>query len=456
MPLYQWAVASRLADNPFSDEAFFAAMVRFESALAAAQAKLGLIPEDAATAIATHCASAKLDANALGLEAKGSGSLAIALVNALTKHIAAHDETAARYLHFGATSQDVLDTATALCVKVAVGRLDSLLQQAIRAARTHAQQYAATPALARTLLQPAAVASIGLKCAHWTAALSRVRRRLLRAGGDGLAVALGGAVGNLAAYGDAGVLLRAELAGGLGLHDTGATWHTRREDWIALACEVALICGTLAKIARDIAILCQSEVGEAAEPLTPGTGGSTAMPHKRNPVLTMRVLAATHSVPSIIASLLAAMPQEHERGLGSWQAELAQYPDLLRHALIAAEALAELLSGLQFDPTRCRANIDALHGTVFSERLAALLIPKLGRTEAQELINDMCREAIESRTHLRQLARDYIAGDARLHEIAAADLAAVFDLDAAAKPSTNEALRMLEMIARPKGSSSGS
>jgi 3-carboxy-cis,cis-muconate cycloisomerase len=152
-----------------------------------------------------------------------------------------------------------------------------------------------------------------------------------------------------------------------------------------------------------------------------------------------------------MASLLAAMPQEHERGLGNWQAELAQYPDVLLRVLAAAEAMADLLDGLQFDPARCRANIDALLGTVFSERLAALLIPVLGRNEAQSLVTSMCRDAVETRTHLRQLAREHVAGDARLKGIAPAELAAVFDVDAAAKPSATEALRLLESLNRPKG-----
>jgi len=451
MALYQWAVTAGAADNPFSDDALIQAMLRFESGLATAQAKIGLIPAEAAGAIATHCTTLTLDGKQLAQEAAETGSLAVPFVRALTVHIAAHDEAAARYVHFGATSQDALDTATALCAKVAVSRLDAVLQRAIRAARALAQHHAATPALARTLLQPATVTSIGLKCAHWTLSLSRVRRRLIRAGVDGLTVSLGGAVGNLAAYGDSGVMLRAELAGVLGLHDPGGTWHTRREDWIALASEGALISGTLAKIARDVAILSQAEVGEASEPVVAGRGSSTAMPHKRNPVLTMRVLAATHAVPAIMASLLAAMPQEHERGLGNWQAELAQYPDVLLRVLAAAEAMADLLDGLQFDPARCRANIDALLGTVFSERLAALLIPVLGRNEAQSLVTSMCRDAVETRTHLRQLAREHVAGDARLKGIAPAELAAVFDVDAAAKPSATEALRLLESLNRPKG-----
>lgn len=450
-PLYQWAVTGGKADNPFSDEALLQAMLRFESGLALAQGKLGLIPEEAAAAIVRHTPSLKLDPAALSHDAAEAGSLASPVVKALTAHIAAHDQAAARYVHLGATSQDALDTALVLCTKVAVGRLDTQLQRATRAARALAQQHAATPALARTLLQPAAVVTIGLKCAHWTLSLGRVRRRLLRAGVDGLAVSLGGAAGNLATFGDAGTALRAELAGELGLHDPGGTWHTRREDWIALACEAALICGTMAKIGRDIAIVTQVEVGEATEPTAPGRGGSTAMPHKHNPVLSMRVLAATEAVPGMMASLFAAMPQEHERALGNWQAELAQYPDVWLHALAACEPLGELLEGLTFDATRCRANIDALYGVLFSERLAALLIPVIGRAEAQSLVATMCEEAVESRTHLRQLARDHVGSDPRMSAIDPAELTRVFDLNDAAEPSAKEVARMLESTGRPKG-----
>ncbi len=264
-------------------------------------------------------------------------------------------------------------------------------------------------------------------------------------------MSLGGAAGNLATFGEAGAALRAELAGELGLHDSGGTWHTRREDWVALACEAALICGTMAKIARDIAIMAQVEVGEAAEPSAPGRGSSTAMPHKLNPVLSMRVLAATQAVPGMMANLFAAMPQEHERALGNWQAELGQYPDVWLHALAAGEPLGELLEGLTIDATRCRANIDALHGVLFSERLAALLIPVIGREEGQSLVASMCREAVESRTHLRQLARDHVGSDPRMSAIGPAELIRVFDLNDAAEPSAREVARMLESGSRPKG-----
>jgi 3-carboxy-cis,cis-muconate cycloisomerase len=449
-PLYQWAVTSTAADDPFSDDALIRAMLRFETALAGAQAKLGLIPPAAAAAISQHAASLTLDPAQLGRDGAEAGSLAIPVVAALTAQVAAHDESAARYVHLGATSQDVIDTAMALCAKAAVGRLDFLLQRASRAARQLAQQHAATPVLARTLLQPAAVVTIGWKCAQWALSLARVRRRLLRAGVDALAVSLGGAVGDLAAYGNAGAALRAEMAGVLGLHDPGATWHTRREDWIALAADAALACGAMAKIARDVALMAQAELGEVAESVAPGRGSSSAMPHKRNPVLTMRVLAATQAVPGMMASLLAAMPHEHERALGNWQAELAQYPQVLLHTLAGAGALAELLEGLRIDPARCRANLDALQGTLFSERLAALLIPMLGRAETQALVASLCQQAMVSRTHLRELARERLGKDPRTAGVAVSELDAAFDVDAAAQASAQEVARMLDSLNNQK------
>jgi 3-carboxy-cis,cis-muconate cycloisomerase len=164
----------------------------------------------------------------------------------------------------------------------------------------------------------------------------------------------------------------------------------------------------------------------------------------------MRVLAATQAVPGMMASLLGAMPQEHERALGNWQAELAQYPDVLLHALAGAGALAELLEGLRIDPARCRANIDALQGTLFSERLAALLIPVLGRADAQALVASLCQQAMDSRTHLRDLAREHLGKDPRTSVVAASDVEAAFDVDAAAQASAQEVARMLDTLNNPK------
>jgi 3-carboxy-cis,cis-muconate cycloisomerase len=446
-PLYKWAVTGAEAENPFSDAALLEAMLQFEVALARAQARLELIPERYAAAIAEHAGTAALEPGRLAREGAEAGSVAIPFVQAVIAHVGNQDANAARYVHFGATSQDLLDTAAALCTRKAVLRLDQGLQRACRAATDLARRHADTPVLARTLLQPAAITTIGFKSAHWALGLTRGRRRLLDTADEALSVSLGGAVGNLAAYGEAGPALRAELARSLGLKDPGSTWHTRREGWIALASEAALATGTMAKIARDIALMAQAEIGEATEPSAPGRGASTSMPHKRNPVLAMRVLAATQAVPGMMANLLAAMPQEHERALGNWQAELGQYPDLLVHALSAANALIALLQGVRVDAERCRANIDALQGTILSERLASLLIPALGKAEAQALVAALCAGALQTRTHLRDLVRERLASDARLASVSPSDVDAMFDVTRAAAVSARQVQPILDAVA---------
>jgi 3-carboxy-cis,cis-muconate cycloisomerase len=445
-PLYKWVVTGAQGAHPYSDVALLEAMLRFEVALAQVQARLGLIPDRCAALIAQHAGATPLEPAVLARAGAQAGSLAIPFVQAVIAHVAGQDLVAGRYVHFGATSQDLLDTALVLCTRTAVAQLEGNLQRAGRAATSLARRHAGTPALARTLLQPAAVTTIGFRCAQWAQALARTRRRVLDNADEALAVSAGGAVGNLAAWGDAGARLRAELAGALGLRDPGATWHTQRDAWIELAVDAALATGTMAKIARDIALMAQAEVGEAEEPAAPGRGGSTAMPHKRNPVLSMRVLAAAQPVPGLIAGLLAAMPQEHERALGNWQAETAQFPDVLIHALSAAGALAELLEGVRFDETRCRANIDALQGTIFSESLAGLFAPALGKPEAQALVATLCTRANKTQTHLRELARQQLTAEDRLTAVSRADVDAVFDLDRAARASAQQVQPMLEAL----------
>ena len=440
--LYQWVIIAPEGEEAFSDAALLTSMLRFEVALAQCQAKLSLIPQQAAASIAQHAGTFSIDPATLARAGAEAGSLAIPFVRALTAHVADRNEAAARYVHFGTTSQDVLDTALALCAKPAASALDQLLVSASHAAADLARRHAATPVLARTLLQPAGITTIGFKSAQWVQGLARTRRRLAESAAQSLAVSLGGAIGNLAAYGEAGVALRADLARALELSDPGTTWHTVRDRWIALACDLALSAGVMAKIARDISLMTQAEVAEAVEPQAEGRGGSTAMPHKRNPVLSMRVLAAVQPLPGLVANLLAAMGQEHERALGNWQAEMSQYPAVFIHALAAARALAELLEGLQIDEARCRANIDALRGTIFSEKLAALLLPMLGKTESQALVAQLCREALEGRKHLRDCAAEH----PRLQSVPAADLTAVFDVEAAARVSMRQVEPMLEAI----------
>jgi len=446
--LIGWVTAAAEGDDAFSDTALLGAMLRFEVALAQAQAELGLIPGRAAEAIGRHAPSLSLDPAQLALAGAHAGSPAIPFVQALMRQVAAQDEPAARFVHHGATSQDLLDSALALCAQACVAQLEARLMQACHAAQALARRHAATPVLARTLLQPAGVTTVGFKCAQWALALMRSRRRMLDTAASALAVSLGGAIGNLLAHGAAGAGLRSALARKLGLHDPGFTWHSHRDAWIALAGDVALAAGSLRKVAGDIALMAQAEVGEASEPRAPARGGSTAMPHKRNPVLCLRVLAATQPVPGMIANLLAAMSQEHERALGNWQAETGQYPAVLLHTNSAASVLAELLSSMSIDPTRCRDNITALRGSVFSEPLAALFASGLGKAEAQALVADLAARVQRSEgEQLRDLALEQLRSDSRLAGIQPQQVEAIFDLDRAAQASALQVEAMLRAVA---------
>lgn len=401
-----------------------------------------MIPSTAAQVIATRGTTLNVDPSSLAVDGANAGSLALPFVAALRAHVAAQDSTAADWVHFGTTSQDLLDSALCLCLKEAMSEIDATLQRACDAALALGDAHRATPMLARTLLQPAGVTTFGYKAAQWAHSLATARKRLATDAADALAVSLGGAVGNLSAYGDKGNALRAALARALGLRDPGTSWHTQREHLVALAASIGIAGGVMAKIATDLSLMMQAEVGEASEAQG---GGSTAMPHKRNPVLSLRVLACTQALPGLVSNLIAGMAQEHERALGTWQAEAAQYRMLAQHALAAAQALAELLATLQVNAARCQANIDALHGVVFSEALSALFAGALGKRAAQSRVASLCTQAVEQRRPLHDLARECVDLTPGLSAISRADLDALFDLARAAQPSMRAADALLRL-----------
>ena len=344
----------------FSDTNFVGAMLRFEAALARAQAAEGLIPEAVAQTIVGSCKVELFDVTEIVRESGRAGSVAIPLVKALREAVGLIDEEATRFVHFGSTSQDVIDTAMSLVTREAIVLVEADLVKAADALLKLAALHATTPMLARTLMQPASVTSFGFKCAGWAAPLVRSRLRLQGAARHALQVQLGGPVGTLAQMHGQGASVRRRMANELALGDPGATWHTQRDEWVALGCELALMTGSLGKVAGDIALLGQHEVGEVAEPNEPGRGGSSAMPHKRNPVASMVAIAAAHHAPQRVAALLAAMPQQHERALGAWQAELAEWPQLVMSAHGSVRAMANALPGLQVDAARMHSNIDRL------------------------------------------------------------------------------------------------
>lgn len=440
------AVFDRFLSTPAMAETFGApallqGMLDFEAALARAQAAEGVIPGAAAAPIVAACRVEHFDLDAIVDAGAVAGTLAIPLVRALTAHVAATDASAAGYVHWGSTSQDVIDTAMVLATRRALALIDARVGDLTNALLALAQQHADAPLLGRTLLQPALVISFGFKLIEWVAPLVRARQRLRSAAGAALKLQLGGAVGTLSVMGERGAAVARRMAGDLQLGLAPGAWHTQRDEWVALGCEVGVLCGSLGKIAKDIALLAQGEIGELAEPSTSASGaakgGSSAMPHKRNPVASMIALAASMRAPHRVAALLAAMPQEHERGLGNWQAELAEWPGLFLSAHGAVDALAAAAAGLSVDTARMRRNIDALNGLVFAEAAAMLFARHVGKARAQALLETLSREAVVTQRPLLQLAQDAVTANASLG--AAVDLGALraaFDVDAAARQAS--------------------
>ena len=368
-------VPSELAEA-VSDDGWLTAMLEAEAALARAEGAAGVIPPDSAAAIAAGCRAELYDPAALAERGRAVGNPAEPLVRALREQLGGE---AAQFVHWGATSQDVLDTAAMLVARRALDLILADVDAVAGACARLADAHRATPMAARTLLQHAVPTTFGLKAAGWLVAVLEARSRLVRARDEGLAAELGGAAGTLAALGEQGLEVLRLFAAELDLPEPTLPWHTARARVASLGADLALTAGALAKIALDLALLSQTEVAEVAER---DGGGSSTMPQKRNPVASALALACARQAAGHASVLLAAMPQEHERAAGAWQAEWPALSGALAYAGGAAAATARALDGLEVDPERMRANLDATGGAIVSERLSFLLTRQLGRAEA--------------------------------------------------------------------------
>jgi 3-carboxy-cis,cis-muconate cycloisomerase len=383
--------AGVLARGPVAEavgeRAWLQAMLDFEAALARAQAAVGLIPAEAAEAIAAAAHAERFDAAAIGRDAAGGGNPAQPLVKALTAAVTS--PSARGHVHRGATSQDVVDTAAMLVSRVALDLILVDLRAAADAAADLARRWHDMPMVARTLLQQAVPTTFGLKAAGWMVALDAADDALVAARGR-LAVQLGGAAGTLASLGDDGPAVVRELARLLGLTEPLLPWHTDRTRIGQLAGALGEAAGAIAKPARDVILLSQTEVGELVEV---SAGGSSTMPHKRNPVAAISALACARRAPALAGSLLASMDHEHERAAGAWHAEWAPLMDLLVAVGAAAAWLSTSLSDIEIDPERMRANLDLTGGLVLAERVSTELGRILGRGAAHEVIERAAQEA---------------------------------------------------------------
>ncbi|WP_017974649.1 3-carboxy-cis,cis-muconate cycloisomerase [Actinopolyspora halophila] len=375
--------------------AWLAAMLDFEAALARAQADVGVLDPGVAERIARECVVDGFDVDSIAERAADSATPVIPLVGDLTERV---PEDASGWVHRGATSQDVVDTAAMLVSRTALDllleELHGVADECARLTREHRD----TVMTGRSLLQQALPTTFGRKTASWlggvvdaTESVSRVRR-------DRLAVQFGGPVGTLATLGTSGIPVAAALAERLGLAEPVLPWHTERTRTGELASALGTVAGTLGKIALDVKLSAQTELGELSEG---HSGGSSAMPHKRNPVRAVRVTAAARRVPGLVATLLSAMPQEHERGAGDWQAEWEPLTELLRLTGSAASLTREMLADLRVNTTAMRTNLDVTKGALLAERVSAVLAPELGARRAKELVTGLVNRIGDNEGGLR-------------------------------------------------------
>lgn len=399
-------------------------MLEFEAALARAEAAVGIIPATAAGPIATACKAESFDAADLAQAATRSGNLAIPLVRALTAKVAKLDANAARYVHWGATSQDVIDTATMLMLRAGIDALLGDIDRAIAGFAEMAQQHRHTAVVARTWLQHALPMPFGLKLAEYAAALHRSRARLRRLRSEALALQFGGAAGTLAALGDKGLAVAEKLAQELGLPLPDAPWHTHRDRIAEAASVFAIVAGTCGKIARDVSLMMQTDVAEAFEPSGEGRGGSSTMPHKRNPVAAASALAAATMAPNLAATIFAAQVGDHERSAGPWHAEWPTLPTLMLVTSGALAAIVDIAEGLEVDAARMRANLDVTGGLIMAEAASMALAEKIGKSDAHHAIEAASKKAVADKKHLR----DVLTADAKITaHLSAERLAKLFE-----------------------------
>ncbi|HEY7944396.1 MAG TPA: 3-carboxy-cis,cis-muconate cycloisomerase [Casimicrobiaceae bacterium] len=384
----------------FSDENRTQRYLDVEAALARVQARLGIIPAAAASEIVRNCRMDRIDMAKLRTQTERAGSPVVGVVQQLAALCA---EPHGRYCHWGATTQDITDTATALQMRAALALIDADLAAIADALAGLALRYRDTPMAGRSHLQQAAPITFGYKVACLLSAVERHRTRLTEIRPRVLVGEFGGAVGTLASLGQVGLDTRHGLMRELELGEPDIAWHTQRDRIAEVGCFLGLITGTLSKLATDIMLMMQTEVGEVAEPFMPGRGASSTMPQKRNPVSSVYIHACAAVVRQHAALLLEAMAADHERATGPWHIEWIVLPEAF---VLTAGALAHartIVEGLQVDAGRMRTNLDLTRGLVVSEAVMMGLAPHLGRERAHDLVYELCGRAIERERPLLEL-----------------------------------------------------
>ncbi len=387
----------------FSDRHTLQRMLDFELALARALVATGQAPAGVLPAFEQASKADAYDVAALARNAALAGNLAIPLIKELTARVGATNKDAAAFVHFGATSQDAIDTGRVLQIRNALQLIDEALAQIGDRIAVLAQEHSGTELAGRTWLQQGSPITLGLKFAGYLDAIERHRARLVEIRARALVVQFGGSVGTLAVLGANGPEIAAALARELQLALPPISWHAHRDRFAEVAAALGLIVGSAGKVARDVSLLSQTEVAEAFEPSAPGRGGSSTMPHKRNPVGSAVILAAATRVPPLVATMLAAMVQEHERGLGGWHAEWETLPEIFLLASGALYHLSVILDGVVVDKSKMAANLAGGNGLALTEAFTLALAQHEGRDGARKIAEAFSRTAVETGQSLREV-----------------------------------------------------
>ena len=388
----------------FGDDGFFARCIEVEAALARAQARLGIIPQDACDEICRHCSVREYDFAKLKAQTERIGYPVLPVVQQL---VALCRDRLGEWCHWGATTQDITDTATILQIREALDLVEADIVGIADALAGLARRYRDTPMAGRSNLQQAVPITFGYKCATWLAAFERHRQRLGEMRPRVLVGEFGGAAGTLSSLGTRGLDVQAALMKELGLGQPEIAWHTVRDRIAEVGCFLGLVTGICGKIAFDVKLMMQTEVEEVYEPFHEGRGSSSTMPQKRNPISCVYITATTSLVRQLVAALLDAMVEDHERATGPWEIEWIAVPEIFS---LAAGALAQtrfMVSGLVVDEKKMRANLDITRGLIVSEAVMMGLGPHIGRQYAHDLVYDICRQVVATgRTLLDLLAEN--------------------------------------------------
>ena len=382
--------------------AWLGAMLEAEAALAVAEARAGLIPPGAAEDIASCCDASLFDPEEIGRAARATGNPVPPLVEALTAAVGEVSGEAARHVHKGATSQDVTDTAAMLVSRGVLGLILAEVDGIASACAKLADDHRATVMPGRTLMQQALPITFGLKAAGWLVAVLEARRRLIEVRASGLAAQLGGAAGTLASLGEDGLCVLGEFSRELGLPEPVVPWHTDRTRIAGIGGALSLLAGVLEKISGDVILMAQTEVGEVAEPAGENRGGSSTLPHKHNPILSVTAVASSRRARDLARTLQGAMVGEHERAAGAWHAEWEALSDALVLTGGAASAVREVTEGLKVNPDRMRENLGVTGGLLLAENVTTVAAKEIGRLEAHDLVKAASRRTLQHGSTLRE------------------------------------------------------